>query len=144
MNQEYNRSENQSTINKIYNGLVSRTASIAPKVVGGLGSVIYGVGSVFGGDVQNIWDNPITTLANNADESLNEMFPVFKSKAYSEGGLWPKLWTASFWTTDFLDGAAYAASAYVPGGVISKAVKGVGAIAKSGKLGTELLEGLTK
>lgn len=52
--------------------------------------------------------------------------------------------TTSFWASDFMDGLAFAASAYFPGGVIGRGVGALNKAFQSGKVGAQLLENLTK
>lgn len=134
MHQGYNRSANQSGLGQIWNGLVSRSASILPKIGAGVGSV-YGAATAALTDkeMDYIWTNPFTVAMNEADEALKEWAPVYKSRQYAESGLLGKMMTTSMWADDFLDGAAFMASAFVPGIGISKGLNGLGSIANGSK-----------
>jgi len=46
--------------------------------------------------VDDIWNNQMTMWANGLDESLNEVFPVYKSQEYAEGDMLQKMMTTSF------------------------------------------------
>lgn len=50
--------------------------------------------------------------------------------------------TTSFWSTDGMDGIAFAASAYAPGGLFSKLGAGAAKAIESGRLGEKVLKGL--
>lgn len=76
---------------------MSRGLSIGTKFAAGLGSVGVGLTVPFSENtVDDIWNNTFTMWANNLDESLNDVFPVYKSQAYAEGDLLQKLMTTSF------------------------------------------------
>lgn len=59
LNQEWNRSDNQSAPEHLLMGVMSRGLSIAPKVVAGLGAVGGLIVSPFNQDLSTVWDNPI-------------------------------------------------------------------------------------
>lgn len=97
MNQQYNRAENQSWYAQLGLGLMSRGLSIGTKLMAGLGSVGVAATVPFSENtVDDIWNNQMSMWANNLDESLNEVFPVYKSQAYAEGDLLQKMMTTSF------------------------------------------------
>lgn len=123
--QEYNRAANQSGLEQLVYGAASRTLSIIPKVGSGFASV---GAALFADNLQDIWDNPMVEFFNGLDESLKNNLPVYTSMKNAESGLWGKMGTSSFWANDGFDGIAFAASAFVPGGLIGK---GLGAGAKA-------------
>ena len=143
MNQEFNRATNQSWYKQLGLGLMSRGLSIGTKLMAGFGSVGVGLTVPFSSNtVDDIWNNTFTMWANNLDESLNDVFPVYKSQQYAEGDLLQKLMTTSFWATDGFDGLAFAASAYVPGGFMGKLGSAGAKVVQSGKLSETTLKGL--
>ncbi len=76
----------------------------------------------------------------DADEWLNEALPTYNSYAYSQPGLWSKMGTTKFWFHDFMDGIAFAASAYAGGGVTKAVGTGI-----QGLVGAEkVAKGLSK
>ena len=121
MNQEWNRSNNQTWYNQLGSGLVSRGLSIGTKFAAGVGSVLGAGSALASEDITDIWDNPLVNAMNNADDALRESLPIYKSKKYMEGGLFPKMGSTSFWFDDGFDGLAFLASAY-GGGVIGKGI----------------------
>lgn len=144
MNQMWNRADNQAWTEQIWNGLVSRTASIPLKLFGGASNVLglftAGYGS---GEFQKIWDNPINDAMDSVDESIKEAFPVFYSRDYDQAkGLFGRMATTSFWANDGFDGLAYLASAYIPSTIVGKAVGAVGKSLKLSKQTKGLVEGL--
>lgn len=140
IDQSTNRGDMQPAVNKWFNGLLSRTASIVPKVGQGLGHVIgagdwlvSGLASGGDFDIAKITDNDLSNFFADMDESLRERLPVHKGSQYANGNIWSKMGTAEFWADDAFDGLAYAASAYVPGAAISK-LGSLGKLAGSAKL----------
>lgn len=83
--QQYYRADNQKWFQQLANGFASRATSIPVKVAQGLGHVLGGAGAIAEQDMSNIWDNALVNLMNETDERLKEIFPVYKSKAYTEG-----------------------------------------------------------
>ncbi len=143
-NQTWNRSANQSGIEQLGYGLLSRTLSIAPKIGAGLGS-IYGLGLAAGdGSYKDIWDNPVTNWFNSLDDSIKESLPAYSSEKYDTGDLLSKLGTTSFWANDAFDGFAYALSAFVPGTVIGKALGAGSKLLKASDAGKKIIGGLNK
>jgi len=124
--QQYYRADQQSAGQQLFNGFVSRAASIPVKMGEGFGYLAGGVEALISGDINDMFDNAIVELFTNIDEGLKEKLPVYQSKAYTEGGWIRKLGTTSFWATDGFDGLAFLASAYLPGGLFSK----VGSVSK--------------
>lgn len=82
-NQEWNRSSNQAWLEQLYNGVLSRTLSIAPKI--GMGAAAVW-GAVSGDELSDVWDNPWMEVFNNMDENLRESIPVYRSMKYDTGG----------------------------------------------------------
>lgn len=124
--QEYHRASNQSGLEQLGYGLLSRTLSIVPKIGNGLGALY---GATFEGgynDVNKIWDNPLNEFFNGLDESLKETFPVYQSRKNAESGLLGKMATTSFWANDGFDGIAFALSAAIPGIGIGKGLNAAG------------------
>ena len=117
-NQIWNRSDNQSALEQWSYGLLSRGLSIIPKMGNGLGALY---GAVTADDLNGIWNNSWNEFFNSIDENLRETLPVYQSMKYDQSGLLGKMGTSSFWANDFFDGLAFAASSYVPGGLIGKA-----------------------
>lgn len=140
--QNFNRAANQPWLETWGHGLISRTASILPKVGQGFASIL-GAGQALGsGDLSDIWDNSLMRMFDDMDESLKQAFPVYKSRAYAESGLLGKMATASFWADDAFDGIAYAASAFVPGKGLGALTQGVGKALNLTKAGKNVLSGL--
>ena len=126
-------------------GIASRSLSIGTKVVSGLGSVGTALAVPFSNyTTADIWDNPLTNWGNEADQKLQTIFPVFRSKDYSTSGLLGKMATSSFWASDAMDAIAFAASAYFPGTIISKGLGALGKIAESGEIGSSMFKYLNR
>lgn len=136
VNQEAHRGYNQNWAQKWGNGLLRSTASVGTKTLAGLGHVLGGMKALGTQDSTYVYDNAISNFFANAEESLKEALPVHKQRQYLNGNLGKKMWTADFWADNFLDGVAFAASAFV-------GAKGVGGAGKVlNKLG--MYKALTK
>ncbi len=135
-NQMYNRSSNQSWGEQIAQGLVGRTLSLVPKILGGFGSVASIPQALADGSFAPMWENSLTVAMNEADEKLKEVFPVYQSRNYADSGLVGKFGTTSFWASDAFDAIAFAASAYVPGAAASKA----GSVMSTALRGTKIAD----
>lgn len=144
LDQEYNRSDNQSALGQLWNGFWSRGLSIGTKIGSGIGAVTAIPSALYNGDVSKLWDNPINEAMDGADEWLKMNMPVYQSKQYAEGDLLRKLGTSSFWTSDFFDGLAYLASAYAPGGLIGKGIQAGSKAIKATETGAKMAKGLAK
>lgn len=114
-------------------------ALAATKVIGGLGYVTALLNPTNwtseDGFIASASDNAMSKWAESAEESVkNEWMPTFQEAADVNKGFFSRAFTdLDFWTTDVVDGAAFMASAFVPGMALSKL--GVGA---------KLAQGLSK
>lgn len=76
-------------------------------------------------------DNGINQALDSLDPVVKDLFPVFKANNYEDKNFGQKALTSEFWSTDVVDGLAFAASAYLTGSAMTKGLQ-VGA--KSAKL----------
>lgn len=76
-------------------------------------------------------DNGINQALDSLDPVVKDLFPVFKANNYEDKNFGQKALTSEFWSTDAVDGLAFAASAYLTGSAMTKGLQ-VGA--KSAKL----------
>jgi hypothetical protein len=144
---EYLRSERQPLGHKIGLGLTRSTMSILTKAGEGLGFVgalpFAGIEAATGGTreeiVETLFDNFWVNSFANMEEDLKESMPIYKSKKYTEGTLGETIWTPGFWLDDFMDGAAFMASAMIPGMAAGK----LGMIGKAG-IGRQFATALSK
>ena len=152
MNQEYLRGSQQSTPAKLFNGFLSRGASVPVKVMQGFGHVAgfaedvadatsdYWNGQDDPNDIgflDKTFDNGLSNVMADLDKGLREQFPVHSQQAYAEGNIITKMSTTEFWANDFADGLSFLASAYVPGAAVSK----LGAIAGATRAGALAAKG---
>lgn len=121
------RGQNQTSASKLFNGFLSRTASVALKLASGIVSVGALAASPFTQDMSLMWDNAILDKIHNLDEGLKEALPAHASRHYTEGNWMQKFGTASFWANDGFDGIAFLASAAIPGALFSK----IGSVSKA-------------
>jgi hypothetical protein len=74
------------------------------------------------GYLQNASNNAISNVFDQMDEKMkNDWLPVYqKSDAEGKGFWWKATHDMNFWTSDFVDGAAFMISAFAPGGLLAK------------------------
>lgn len=124
MSQEDVRGYNQSVFGKWFNGIVGRGISIAPKFIKQISDLAGMAGAGLNLDTE--FQNGLSRFMEEIDQNaLKQAFPVFTSQDYREGTLSEKLGTASFWTTEALDGLAYLGASFV-------GTKGAGLLTKFG------------
>lgn len=145
------RGQMQSGWQKIRRGALSRTSSIMPKVIQGIGHVggfIGDLGRMVTGNVdysdpndylKYTFDNALVEEMSQWDEGMNETVMGFDTRIYNiakytSGSLLDQMATPEFWARDFFDGAAFLASALVPGMAAGKLAKVV-ASGKALKMG---------
>src|SRR6056297_2140399 len=69
-------------------------------------------------------DNFFVDWMSTAEEYVKEegfFGEIYKTNQYKNGDFFDKITTSEFWAEDFIDGLAFAASAFIPGGIASKA-----------------------
>jgi hypothetical protein len=121
---------------KFWRGAARLGQDVVLKFGEGLAHVGGAIGASVTGDEKLWFDNQMVRFLKEMDDQLkNEsswlsfgVDPIYKTKLYSNGNFFDKIGTAEFWGSDFLDGVAFAASAFVPAGLASKA----GLIGKAG------------
>jgi hypothetical protein len=97
MLQEWNRSAQQGVFSKYWNGFRSRGMSIAPKIGKGLGHVLGFAASPFTEDgIETAFSNTMTEAFQKMDDNLRELYPVYKSRRYTEGNFWQQVGTAEW------------------------------------------------
>lgn len=89
-------------------------------------------------------DNILSDFASTMEESVkNDLFPIYKTKEYTEGNVFKQMGTASFWADDVTDGAAFMLASWGPGlglsrlGVGSKLARAMETYA--GKYGSKMI-----
>lgn len=116
-----------------------KLANTVPRLLSKVGTEIaktpgylYAVGSALSPNttlaesLNNSWINGLESF----DQKVKEEFAIHKPKAVREGNLWDNLTSASFWTDEGVDGAAYLISMLAPGA----ALKATGMATKLAKL----------
>jgi hypothetical protein len=101
-------------------GIVSRGASIVPKIIqnaGHVGGWALDMGLIATGvqDKLNFaFDNAIVNVASQADEGLRKLFPIYADAKYYNGNLLDQMFSTKFWTDDLFDGVAFAIASLAP------------------------------
>ena len=140
---------NQGIISSTANGLGRFATTALTKMGAGFGYVGAAIiNSVEGNEGVNFeqrlnsWmartaDNAFTGFFNNLEDDIkNDWMPIYQEAADRDKGFWSRALTdLNFWTEDFSDGAAFMASAMVPGMLISKLGLGVRAVRGLNALG---------
>lgn len=148
-NEDY-YAQQQSGLEKIGKGLLQLPLSTLTKLGSGIGFTLGLVNPVnwFAeeGYISAAADNGISNFFDSWEKtSKNEWLPIYQEAADREKGFFSRAFTdINFWTDDFVDGAAFLASAWVPGLALSKAglgLKTVNLMSKAG-VATELGEGV--
>jgi len=124
-------------------GPIRRLASAVPRLLGsvltktitqaGYAGGLIGLGNE--GQMGTNWiaeaaDNAVANFGRDAEEKLKEMFPIYKSRRYTEGNIFQQLGTSQYWTDDFVDGFAFMISAFAPGLILGKLGAGAATASK--------------
>lgn len=123
--------QRQDGFEKLGNGLLKLAGYTVAKAGAGIGFL----GGLVNPDNWFSEEGYLVSAADNAfsqtfealeDNIRNEWAPTFQEASDRDKGFWARAFTdADFWSEDFVDGLAFMASAYVPGGALAKL--GVGA-----------------
>jgi len=95
------------------------------KALGGKGEVVNK-----GNAVSLMTDNLLTNLGESIKENVQETNPIYKSAKYTQGSIWQKLGTTSWWLDDAVDRAALTVSMIIPGIAEARGVGLFGSIAE--------------
>ena len=141
--QDY-RGERQSATDRMANGLVNFGVGVGANTVNGIVQTAALIAGAIPAAVSDNWsmqdnlDNPLSKFISQIQESVREEMPIYKREEYEAKGL-GKVFDSEFWGGTVMDGAAFAASAYLSGMGFSKAFS---AGAKALKLGERGLMGM--
>ena len=141
------RGERQSTAEKWGNGLVKFVGKTGLRVVDAFATIPYvlGAGLLQDGEqsyLESIYNNPISTSIGDMMEEMNKALPNYYTQE-EQDSLVTSLTSANFWADKFLDGASYAASAYISGMGVSKGITGLRSVFGNLGKGAGLLESAT-
>ena len=78
--------------------------------LGGDGKVVNN-----GNAISNMTDNFLTNLGDAWKENVQERSPIYKSDKYTNGTIWQKLGTSSWWLDDAIDRLALTGAMLIPG-----------------------------
>ena len=124
---------------------VGGTLNLANELVGGDGKLVKD-----GKAVSMMTDNFLTNLGDLWKEHVQETNPIYKSKAYTEGNVWNKLLTSSWWLDDAIDRVALTGAMLIPGFAEAKGVGLFGVAMEEGGLiratgmGTKAIQALAE
>lgn len=160
-------SEGQGIMSKLANSganLVAKTVAYTGQALGFLaGAIPAAIGGVYNGVTGNkdgdaislMTDNFLVKASDSLKQGVEDKFPIYKSNKYTNGSIWDKLGTTSWWLDDAMDRVALTASMFVPGALEAKgigfaelATRGLEAIAENpenyGMIGRTFLPKLYK
>ena len=118
MNQEWNRASNQSTLDLTGKALKRFVVSAPLKFA----QSVSDIGGLMTGHTP--MDNPLSEGLREMEDAWKEMNPVYRSQDYDTGTVWDKMTSGSFLANDFIDGAAFMASAWGGTKLIGSGVSG--------------------
>lgn len=101
------------------------TINLANEAFGGDGKVVNG-----GNAISLMTDNFMTQLGDGWKDWTQNVAPIYKSDKYTNGSIWQKLGTSSWWMDDAVDRLALTASMLAPGALEAKGVGLFGAVAR--------------
>lgn len=114
------RSHAQSNVDRFANAAVNNLVIAGTTAVTGIPAFVYGIfHSIAEQDISKLWDNPISNLATNIQEAVNNKFTVYRGNEYNDKSLWQKLGTGIFWA-DLVQNLGYTEGMLVPGVGISR------------------------
>jgi hypothetical protein len=146
---ENTRAQNQSAISRIGNAginLVNKTGAYIIQNAGFIGGAAFsalgglvnygnealgGEGKIVanGNAVSLMSDNFLTQIGDAWKEAVQEANPIYKTDKYTNGNIWQKLATTSWWLDDAIDRAALTGAMLIPGMLESKGLFGVAGLA---------------
>ena len=107
--------------------LVGGVINLTNEALGGDGKVVND-----GHAIGLMTDNFLDQLSDVWKEKVQETNPIYKTNKYTNGSIWDKLSTTSWWLDDAVDRAALTAAMFVPGMLEAKGVGLFGVAAKAG------------
>ena len=109
--------------------VIGGAVNIVDKAAGGDGKVIQN-----GNAISLMTDNFLDKFADAWKDKTQEEFPIYKTDKYTNGNIWQKLGTTSWWLDDAIDRAALTAATLVPGFLEAKGLGLFGSAVKGGVL----------
>lgn len=131
---QYYRGQKQSNWDKAANGLIRFAGKTPLRAIEGIVNPFLGTGlALTNNDASKIWDNEVTNSVSNASTALDEMFPLYSTKAAENAHGLSKLAYANTLWGDILDGVSYSSAAMLSGNISSKLLSVMGKAATLGK-----------
>lgn len=117
------RAMNQSSGEKFLYGMERLVGTTFTKIMADVGYLGGAIGWAFTGDISTMTDNGFSAYFTGLEEDIKGAAPIYKPSWVEQGGFWDKVGSLSFWMDEGVDGAAFMASAMVPGLALSKGLK---------------------
>lgn len=123
------RGERQSTLEKLSNGAIKAVGKTGLRIVDSFATIPYLLGAGMLSDkeqgyLESIYNNPISLGIEDMINDLNNDLPNYYTNEEKES-LKASLTGMNFWADKFLDGASYAASAFISGYLGNAGISGV-------------------
>lgn len=115
----------QSTYEKILNGVVKMNNTAITTVARGIGGTIYGLGSsIVNQDFSKLYDNELQNAIGDWDMEVKSALANYRTNEEKQRSFFGKMGTVNFWADDFLQGVGYiggiALTHYLTGGIGSR------------------------
>ena len=115
----------QSTYEKVLNGITKMHNTVATTVVRGIGGTIYGLGSSLANwDFSKMYDNSLQQALGDWDMEVRSALANYRTNEEKQRSFLGKMATVNFWADDFLQGIGYiggiALTHYLTGGIGSR------------------------
>lgn len=132
------RAENQPWYAQLGAGLAKGVGLAGTTFLDGTLGLVAGIGEwIQTGDYSKLWDNEVSNGLQDFNRAMEEWLPNYRTQEEQEGPWYENLGTMNFWADSFLKNMGFTVGALYSGGVWTKGIKGLGAIAK--ELGAKAL-----
>lgn len=131
--------QQQTTWDKVSNGLLKFGGKTLNAIVGGTAGVAYGITEALAdGSMSSLYDNNTTNWLSDLDSKLNYQLPNYYTAQEKELGLGGQMLTTNFWADKFLGGLSFTAGAIVSEGIWAWATGGASLASSGARLGAKL------
>lgn len=136
--QESYKAENQSGWSRAANAAINFVGKTVAYTLQNTGFILGAPAALLSSDISNMTDNFLVKAGDALKEGVQDSNPIYKTLNYTEGNIWDKLGSSSWWLDDAVDRLALTAAMFVPGiaetkgiGMAALATKGLKALAEN-------------
>ena len=112
-------------IGNALDNLVEKTGAYIVQNAGFIGGAPFALG---GWNISNMTDNFLTQIGDAWKAAVQERSPIYKTDKYTQGNIWSKLGTTSWWLDDAIDRVALTGAMLIPGIAESRGLFGLSGI----------------